>query len=424
MNKELLIVEDSPTQMEQLRYMLEKNDYVVKVAHNGLAALEMIKKNIPELILSDVMMPQMDGYQLCKTVKETPGWKDIPIMLLTNLSDPHDVIKGLQAGADNFITKPYNETFLLSRIEYILINQEVRKHSAATSMGIEIVFGGQTYFINSHRMQIIDLLLSTYENAVQKNDELSEANKELVEVHRELERKNRELEKLNQERTKFLGIAAHDIRNPISSSLAFCYFLEEETFHKLTNEEKEYVKNIKSANNYVIHLINELLDIAVIQSGKLTLNKKNVDLVSLIKNNCGLNRAIAVQKNIGLHFNPGIQSLEVEIDSVKIEQVLNNLISNAIKFSYPESRIEITLSKDETNGAVISVTDNGQGIPEDELDRLFIPFEKISVRSTAGERSTGLGLSIVKKIVESHLGQIWTKSEVNKGTTISFSLPV
>ncbi|MGE5680229.1 MAG: ATP-binding protein [Bacillota bacterium] len=421
--REILVAEDSLTQLEQLKYILESNDYIVHTARDGQSALEMLKDRKPGLIISDIVMPLMDGYTLCRKIKSDNELKHIPVMLLTNLSDPQDVIKGLQAGADNFLTKPYNEDFLLSRVNYIMINQEVRLHSMASNMGIEIVFGGEKYFINSDRMQIIDLLLSTYENAIQKNNELTEANRKLMEMHHELAQKNRELEKANEQKNKFLRMAAHDIRNPIGSALAFSSFLEEEAGSKLSQTQLEYLGYIKESNEFVLQLLNELLDIAVIESGKLQLNKSRVDLSALIKRNISVNKIIADKKSITIKVSSCEQSFKLDIDCTKIEQVLNNLISNAIKFSFPESIIEVKICKIGSE-AIVAVIDNGQGIPQTELDNLFKPFARTSVQSTAGERSTGLGLSIVKKIVEAHEGKVWVESQVSKGSAFYFSLPL
>ncbi len=199
MSKQLniLIVEDSPTQSKLLRVILEENGYKVESANNGLKALEHLRRNKPELVITDIVMPEMDGFILCRTIKNSPEWKEIPVLLLTSLSDTQDVIKGLQAGADNFLTKPYEDKFLLSRIENIFANLELRKNSLSKS-DIEIVYSGRKYYISSDRIQIIDLLLSTYENAVQKNSELHKAHTDLMEIHRQLEQKNLELEILNQ----------------------------------------------------------------------------------------------------------------------------------------------------------------------------------------------------------------------------------
>ncbi|MBI5726328.1 MAG: hybrid sensor histidine kinase/response regulator [Ignavibacteriales bacterium] len=423
LRKNILVVEDSPTQLEQLRYILEQNGYIVSFAREGVSALQQIRESKPDLVISDIVMPELDGYALCRIIKEDPLLRDTPVMLLTNLSDPQDVIKGLQAGADNFLTKPYNEHFLLSRISYILLNKEIRSNNIASDMGIDIFFGGKKYFINSNRMQIIDLLLSTYENAIQKNSELSEANHQLVSMHREIAKKNQELQKLNEDKDKFLRIAAHDLRNPISAILSFSMMLLEESAQKFNDHELEFMGIIKSSSEYLLELLNELLDIAVIESGKLQLNITEVDICKLIMGNTRLNKVMADKKNISLVFNTDVKELTMQVDSVKIEQILNNLISNAIKYSYPNSEINVILSRNEKQ-AIIMVIDKGQGIPKDEQSKLFEPFAKTSVRGTAGERSTGLGLSIVKKIVEGHNGKIWFSSEVHKGSTFYVALPI
>ncbi|MFZ5651754.1 MAG: diguanylate cyclase [Bacillota bacterium] len=178
----ILVVEDSLTQAEQLRCLLEENEYQVAVAHNGAQALAGIREKKPSVVISDIMMPEMDGYQLCTKIKEDESLKDIPVLLLTSLSDPTDVIRGLECGADNFITKPYSEKFLLSRINHILINRELRK-SRSSEMGIEVFFAGKKHFLTSERIQIIDLLLSTYENAIQQKIELEQSYRQLQKAH-------------------------------------------------------------------------------------------------------------------------------------------------------------------------------------------------------------------------------------------------
>jgi two-component system cell cycle response regulator len=174
----ILIVEDSPTQAERLKYILEGQDYRVSVAGNGNEALQYLEEHRPVMVISDIVMPEMNGYELCARIKEDERLKNIPVILLTTLSDPADVISGLNCGADNFITKPYEEQFLLTRIHYILLNLRMRE-GVSTEMGIEIAFAGQKQFITSNRIQILDMLLSTFEAAIQKTLELEEANREL-----------------------------------------------------------------------------------------------------------------------------------------------------------------------------------------------------------------------------------------------------
>ncbi len=203
---EILIVEDSPTQAVQLRHILEQHDYRVSFARNGVEALAAIQEHRPTIVISDIVMPEMDGYELCRRIKEDPAIADIPIILLTTLNDSRDVIKALENRADNFITKPCNEQFLLSRLQYILANQQLRKTPPADG-SVEIFFSGQKYRFASDPMQIIDLLLSTFDNAIQKNLELERANREQVKSQLELKKLNEQLEQRVKERTRKLAIS-------------------------------------------------------------------------------------------------------------------------------------------------------------------------------------------------------------------------
>ena len=190
-NVEILIVEDSPTQAERLRYVLEEDGYNISVAVNGKQALESLRGLKPALVISDIVMPEMDGYELCHHIKEDDNLKNMPVILLTVLSNPEDIIKGLECGADSFVTKPYDEKYLISRIRHIILNKRLHE-SEKTEMGIEIHFADETYYITSGRLQILNLLLSTYEAALQKNRELIKARDELRELNEQLEEKMRD----------------------------------------------------------------------------------------------------------------------------------------------------------------------------------------------------------------------------------------
>jgi PAS domain S-box-containing protein len=198
-NKEIkvLIAEDSRTQAEQLRFLLEEQGYGVTAAANGKEALAAAQAQKPSLLISDVVMPEMDGYDLCRAIKTDERLKDIPVILLTSLSDPRDVIRGLECGADNFIRKPYDERYLLSRIEYSMMNLELRKDQK-TQFGLQIDLGGRRHFITAERQQILDLLISTYEQAVCVNIELIQREKELAQSNQTLNALYRISEGLNR----------------------------------------------------------------------------------------------------------------------------------------------------------------------------------------------------------------------------------
>lgn len=177
-NITIMIVEDSPTQTLILKSLLEENGYEVVTAANGLDALAQLKKHPVHMVISDVLMPEMDGYQLSREIKNDAFLKHIPVMLLTRLTEPEDIVNGLASGANNFVTKPYKPEVLLSRIRYVLINQEIRKNRKS-DIGIEIYFAGARHFIDSDRIQMLDLLLATYEEGIQQKRELERVNREL-----------------------------------------------------------------------------------------------------------------------------------------------------------------------------------------------------------------------------------------------------
>ena len=189
----ILIVEDSPTQAKLLNSLLTNQGYRVTAAENGVQALEQLKGEKPTLIISDIVMPEMNGYELCRRIKADERLSDIPVILLTSLSDPSDIIMGLEVRADNFITKPYDEKFLCSRIQHILINLEIRKRHTATGVGVELFFAGKRHYLTSERIQMLDLLISSYESAVQKYRELEKANLELEQTNLELSKAHRQL---------------------------------------------------------------------------------------------------------------------------------------------------------------------------------------------------------------------------------------
>ncbi|MBL6985890.1 MAG: response regulator [Methylobacter sp.] len=182
-NIRILIAEDSRTQAEQLRFLLEQHGYQVIVTADGKQALQAATAQKPTLVISDIVMPNMDGYELCKAIKSDETLKSTPVILVTSLSDPHDVIRGLECGADNFIRKPYDEDYLISRIHYLLMNLELRK-GQRMKLGVEIDLNGSKHFISAERQQILDLLISTYEQAVFVNKELQDNNQVLNGLYR------------------------------------------------------------------------------------------------------------------------------------------------------------------------------------------------------------------------------------------------
>lgn len=256
----------------------------------------------------------------------------------------------------------------------------------------------------------------------ERYDELALMNNELMTLQRELVKRTIELEKLNEQKNEFIGMAAHDLRNPLQVIDGYSRLLLGENFGPLTAQQREMVLAVSRNSDFMLKLITDLLHISRIDAGKLQLDLQPADIVELVRKNVQLNRLLAQEKEIDLRLSCKDEQLTLLIDTYKIEQVLNNLLQNAIKFSHPHTVVTVGLNRTD-RGALISVQDQGQGIPAEEMDRLFKPFQKMSVRSTRGEPSTGLGLAIAKRIVVGHQGEIWAESQPGAGSTFYVKLP-
>ena len=419
---EILVVEDSPTQALKLKYILEKQEYAVRLATNGREGLEAIAERRPTLVISDVLMPEMDGYEFCTRIKSDDDLSSIPVILLTTLSDPQDIIRGLESGADNFLNKPYSEEALLSRIKYILINMDVRTRMR-TGMGIEIYFANKKHYLTSERIQIIDLLLSTYENAVEKNRELEQANKKLRVVQEEIERSNEQLKQLNEQKNMLLGMAAHDLRNPLYLIEGYSDFLLKENNANLSDDQRTIISAVHSSSTYMVQMINDLLDVHKIETGKMDLTLEMGDFAQVVHSVVERNGFAAQNKGVEISVLMPDGIPHFLFDPARIEQVMGNLVDNAIKFSFKGARVEVAVQFDASD-VLFSVRDHGPGIPEKERSRLFKPFSTTSVKPTGNEKSTGLGLAIAHSIITRHQGRIWVESEEGKGSLFCFSLPV
>jgi|GEM_PF-226591 DNA-binding response OmpR family regulator len=221
---DILIVEDSRTQAEHLRYILEKKDFQVSLAANGEEALHFLENRLPDIVVTDIVMPEMDGYELCRRIRADQRLKDLPVILVTALSEPTDVINGLEAGANNFITKPYDEKFIISRIEYLIANRQLRETAKTATGSEEVFFSGHTYRISAERLQILDLLLSTYENAYHQNQELLVTQTKLRESNERLEEEKAKTESIIAAIGDGIGIHGRDLTILYQNQIHISYF--------------------------------------------------------------------------------------------------------------------------------------------------------------------------------------------------------
>jgi signal transduction histidine kinase len=388
----ILIVEDSRTQAEMLKNTLEKHGYNPSIAENGRHALEIIDTVNPDAIISDVIMPVMDGYEFCRTLKNDERYRHIPVILLTMLTDRKDVIYAMVSGADSFITKPYQGEYIVSRLKKDLARRKSQNAPDMQESPLEITLSGKKFTISHTRSQIIELLMSAYEAAVIQHEELINAQKKLAEA--------------NEEANLYLDIITHDINNVNTGSLA----LTELLLLKIPDTEKTLATRLVNSVNQSIEIIGNVSTIRRLHERREALTGVNLD--DVIRNE------IRRFQNTDIHYT-GLTA-RVLADSL-IGQVFLNLIGNSIKFAGIQVQISISV-KDLGDMVEVVVADNGPGIPDEMKPVIFERFR----RGKTAKSGKGLGLFIVRALVESYGGRIWAEDimpgHLEKGAAIHFTL--
>ena len=443
----ILVAEDSPTQAEKLRYLLEEDGYEVSVAPNGRAALDAIRQSRPSIVISDVVMPELNGYEMCRRIKEDPELEDIPVVLLTSLSDPVDIILGLQARADSYLTKPYDDEYLLSRVRFIL-TEPFRQHGGSTGGGIEVTFAGSRHVIDASRRQILGLLLSTYENAIEQNHELARAQEELKALNEQLEervrertveltdaneslkrqiaertraeaalaRQARELARSNSELEQFAYVASHDLQEPLRMVSSYVQLLAKRYAGKLDDDAEDFIAYAVEGAKRMQQLIRDLLSYSRVNAkGKPFVPVASEEILGQTLDDLQL----ALEESGGGVTHDPLPT--VMADPGQLGQLFQNLIANAIKFrgDLPPA---VHISSEQNGGEwTISLRDNGIGIDPQYAERIFVIFQRLHGKEEYG--GTGIGLSVCKRIVERHGGRIWVESEAGKGATFFFTMP-
>lgn len=412
---EILIAEDSPTQAQKLAYLLEGMRYRVTATANGVEALAAARRRKPTLVISDVLMPEMNGFELCRGIKADAALRDVPVILVTTLADPHDVILGLESGADLFVRKPYEDRYLLSRIDYVVMNLELRQHRNV-QIGMEITLAGERHFINAERQQILDLLISTYEQAIEINNELKQRERAL---HEEKER----AEAANRAKGDFLAFMSHEIRTPMNGILGMLELL---SMTRLDAQQREAVDVVLHSGRSLQGIIDDVLDFSKIESGRMELHPQAHSLPAILEATRTLFSGAASTRKLAIKLDCDARLAPAHsLDAIRLRQVLNNLIGNALKFTasgHVRLSAEVASQESAAQAVRFAVEDTGAGISEADQRRLFESFAQVDKDPARAAAGTGLGLAICKRLVELMGGAIELDSAPGKGSTFAFTL--
>lgn len=385
----VLIVDDDPVKITAITSALEGMDIEIVTVHSGKEALRKLLLKDFAMVLLDVNMPIMDGFETASLIRSRPRSEHLPILFITadRLADD-ERLKGYEIGAVDYIFSPVLPQILRAKV---------------------------AVFADLHRLR---------EQSYRYSEELLIKNEKIA-------RQNTILEEGSRMKSEFLANMSHELRTPLNAIIGFSELLRDGVTGKLTKTQQEHVSLIYNSGQHLLSLINDILDLSKIEAGKLILQPSVFNLYPLLENSLALFSEKANKNHIQLTLDFEAKHCTLYADERKIKQILYNLISNAVKFTNEGGKVGLTASLTkkiddvgkEVAGVLIAIKDSGIGIEPADLTKLFQPFGQLDGSLTRHYEGTGLGLVMVKRLVELHGGQVSVVSNINKGSCFSFWLP-
>ena len=382
----ILVVDDADLNRDVLKRILEREGHQVTTAVDGADALQKLQDHTFDLILLDVMMPGVDGIQVIEAMHGDERLKQLPVIMLSALHEQETVLRCIQLGAQDYLPKPINQQLLKARISACLEKKQLHD--------LEIQYTQRVESISS-----------------------------------QLQTANERLRRANQMKSRFLATAAHDLKNPLGGIMLLADRIREDAEQAApASQIPAQATRMRDVVQRMLHIINSLLDTTVQEMGEVNPTFEVANIADLVHRVVQDNELYAASKDIRLHYR---ETLAAEcwgaVDTLRLGQAIDNLVNNAIKYS-PVGRavwVELTLRLVDGQDRVhIAVRDQGPGLTAEDLAQAFGPFQRLSAVPTGGEYSTGLGLSIVKQMVELHEGWVWIESEPGQGATFLVEIPL
>ncbi|MCL4255476.1 MAG: hybrid sensor histidine kinase/response regulator, partial [Anaerolineae bacterium] len=363
----ILLVDDTPSNLDVLTAMLKESGYRVRPAINGELALEAVKASPPDLILLDINLPKLNGYEVCIRLKADETTRDIPVIFISALNDVEAIVKAFEVGGVDYITKPFKLREVLARVAtHLMIVQQRRQ------------------------------------------------------IEERYVRDMKHFEALDKMKEQFVRSATHDLKNPLSIVTGYVALLQTLTPEEFAQYGAEYIDGISGGAKRMLSLITDMLDLAQLQTGA-NLKFEPTDVENFMNMAMRGMDVAAKQRHITLVYTPPAKAVTVVIDPHQMMRVIDNLVSNAIKYTPDGGRVDVFFDiYDDAIG--IRVRDTGFGIPKKDIDHIFDAFYRVRGEQQSKVSGTGLGLAIVRTIVEQHNGQIEVESEVGHGSLFTVFL--
>ena len=393
----ILIVDDNPSNLKVLYTYLVSAGFEVLVAEDGRAGVEAVKHSRPELILLDVMMPGIDGFEVCRLLKANEQTKDIPIIFLTALSETINKVKGFEVGGVDYITQPIENEEVVARVRthIIMVRMQQRLRQQNQNLHLEV----------QHCQEAENKLKSSKLLLQQSNDSLEQT---VAERTAKLSATDRDLE-------QFVYIASHDLRQPLRKIRMCTEYLAEDYGHCFDEQAESYIGYITKSIDWMYLLIDDLLTYSRI--GRQEDNGVEVDVKTIIED-CLEDLSIVIEeKHATVHYS---ELPIINANPREIRQLFQNLITNALKFTADKApEIDITATK-KGDRWLFKVADNGIGIEPQFSDKIFQMFQRL--HNSSEYKGTGIGLAICHKIVTNYGGKIWVESKLGHGSSFYFTV--
>jgi signal transduction histidine kinase len=362
----LLVVDDNEDNRYTLTLQLSLQGYSnLTIATNGHEALDFLRSRPFDLVLLDIMMPDLNGYEVLEHMKASPELRDVPVIMISALSEIDSVVRCIELGAEDYLPKPFNATLLRARVGATL---------------------------------------------------------EKKRLHDETKDKSRQLAEASQHKSQFLANMSHELRTPLNAILGYTELILDSVYGEMPEKARGVLDRVQRNGRHLLGLINDVLDLSKIEAGQLTLSLSDYSLKNVIQTVFSAVEPLANQKQIALKIEVAPQLPPGRGDEQRLTQVLLNLVGNAIKFT---DRGEVSIKGSSANGSfTVAVRDTGPGISAVDQAKLFQEFQQADNSITRKKGGTGLGLAISKRIIEMHGGRIWVESSPGNGSTFAFTLPV
>lgn len=364
----ILVVDDDEDICENLKIRFQANKFDVIAVNNGKDAVQAVLKEMPDLVLLDIMMPGMDGYETCKQIKKNTASRFLPVIMLTALRRPEEKVKGLKVGADDFISKPFDDKELLARVNAFL---------------------------------------------------------RIKSLHDKLDESYQELKKLEALKDNLTELIVHDLRSPVSSIMATLEIFQGKHKDLMNPQVENFIAKIKRNCQVQINLINDILEISRIEEKTLKLEKRDISVNTLI-DSCMLQvETSASQKNITIEKKLDDNLPSLCADETYLQRIITNLLNNSLKYTEHGGKMCLSVhhTKEEKSRFVFCIEDTGLGIAKEHLNKIFDRYFQVDRTAGYSRRGVGLGLSFCRMAVEAHGGTIWAESEKRKGSRFYFTIP-